>query len=175
MCVLVWSEVFVQQTIQALGPDHLWSWPEKSPNCTSSCVILRIVYRCQICLGAGTVWFGGVSHPDLRANPDTSQTCSRIKSNIYDDSEGPVRRPKEVVNGSQSNFASKHWKWTLHFNWDEASAQTKNTSTNQWYHDYKIFLILTWDQQNKYIANRTLKSLNLWKTIIFCFLMLTKT
>jgi hypothetical protein len=98
---------------------------------------------------AGTVWFGGVSCPDLRANPDTSQTCSRIKSSIYDDSEGPVRRPKEMVNGSQSNFASKHWKWTLHFNWDEASAQTKNTSTNQWYHDYKIFLILTWDQQNK--------------------------
>jgi hypothetical protein len=68
-----------------------------------------------------------------------------------------MRRP-EGVNGSQSDFASKHWKWTLHFNWDEASAQTMNTSANKWSHDYKTFLILTWDQQNKQIANRTPKS-----------------
>ena len=61
--------------------------------------------------------------------------------------------------GSQSYFSSKHWKWTIHFNWDEASAQTMNTSVNEWSHDYKTFLILTWDQQNKRIANRTLKSL----------------
>ena len=33
-----------------------------------------------------------------------------------------------------------------------------NTSANEWSHDYKTFLILTWDQQNKQIANRTLKS-----------------
>jgi hypothetical protein len=69
----------------------------------------------------------------------------------------PVRQ-QEGVNVSQSDFASKHWKWTLHFNWDEASSQTKNTSANKWYHDYKTFLILTWDQQNKRIANRTPKS-----------------
>jgi hypothetical protein len=69
------------------------------------------------------------------------------------------------MNGSQSNFASKHWKWTPRFNWDEASAQTKNTSANQWSHDYKMFLILTWDQQNKRIANRTPKSPNRSKTV----------
>jgi hypothetical protein len=32
-----------------------------------------------------------------------------------------------------------------------------NTSTNEWSHDYKTFLILTWDQQNKRIANQTPK------------------
>jgi hypothetical protein len=49
-------------------------------------------------------------------------------------------------------------KWTLHFNWDEASAQTINTSANEWSRDYKTFLILTWYQQNKRTANRTPKS-----------------
>jgi hypothetical protein len=55
-------------------------------------------------------------------------------------------------------FVFKHWKLTLHFNWDKASAQTINTSVNKWSHDYKTFLILTWTQQNKQIANRTSKS-----------------
>jgi hypothetical protein len=77
---------------------------------------------------------------------------------------GPVRRP-EGVNGSQSNFASKHWKWTIHFNWDEASAKTMNTSTNKWSHDYKMFLILIWYQQTKRIANRTPRSPKLSKIV----------
>jgi hypothetical protein len=75
-----------------------------------------------------------------------------------------VRRP-EGVNGSQSDSASKHWKWTLHFNWDESNAQTNNTSANEWSHYYKMLLILTWDQQNKTITNRTTKSLKRSKTI----------
>ena len=33
-----------------------------------------------------------------------------------------------------------------------------NTSANEWSRDYKTFLILTWDQQNKRNANRTPKS-----------------
>jgi hypothetical protein len=69
------------------------------------------------------------------------------------------------VNESQLDFASKHWKWTLHFNWDEASAQTMNTSANEWSHDYKMFIILTWGQQNKRIANRTPKSPKRSKTV----------
>jgi hypothetical protein len=60
--------------------------------------------------------------------------------------------------GANQIFVSKHWKLTLYFNWDEVSAQTINTSANEWSHDYKMFLILTWDQQNKRIANRTPKS-----------------
>jgi hypothetical protein len=71
----------------------------------------------------------------------------------------------EGVNGSQSDFASKHWKWTLHFNWDETNAQTTNTSANKWSHDYKTFLILTWDQQNKRTANRIPKSLKRSNTV----------
>jgi hypothetical protein len=69
------------------------------------------------------------------------------------------------VNESQSNFASKLWKWIVHFNWDKASAQTRNTQANEWSHDYKMFLILTWDQQNKRIANRTPKSPKRSKTV----------
>jgi hypothetical protein len=76
----------------------------------------------------------------------------------------PVRR-LEGVNGSQSDFASKHWKWTFRFNWDEASAQTTNTPENEWSHDYKTFPILTWDQQNKRITNRTPKSLKRSNTV----------
>jgi hypothetical protein len=60
--------------------------------------------------------------------------------------------------GANQIFVSKHWKLTLYFNWDEVSAQTINISANEWSHDYKTFLILTWDQQNKRIANRTPKS-----------------
>lgn len=60
--------------------------------------------------------------------------------------------------GANRIFVSKHWKLTLYFNWDEVSAQTINTSANDWSHDYKLFLILTWDQQNKRIANQTPKS-----------------
>jgi hypothetical protein len=71
---------------------------------------------------------------------------------------GPVRRSKRVNGRRNTDFASKHWKWTLHFNWNEVSAQTKNTSANEWFHDYKMFLVLTWDQQNKRIVNRTPKS-----------------
>jgi hypothetical protein len=55
-------------------------------------------------------------------------------------------------------YVSKHWKLALCFNWDEASAQTINTSANEWSHDYKMFLILIWYQQNKRIANRTPKN-----------------
>jgi hypothetical protein len=29
----------------------------------------------------------GLSHPDLRTNPDASQICGRIKSHTYDDSD----------------------------------------------------------------------------------------
>jgi hypothetical protein len=49
-------------------------------------------------------------------------------------------------------------KWTLPFNWDKATAQTINTSANEWSYNYKTFLILTWDQHNKRIANRTPKN-----------------
>jgi hypothetical protein len=60
--------------------------------------------------------------------------------------------------GANRIFVSKHWKLTLYFNWDEVSAQTINTLANEWSHDDKMFIILTWDQRNKQIANRTPKS-----------------
>jgi hypothetical protein len=79
------------------------------------------------------------------------------------------------VNGSQSDCASKHWKWTLHFNWDKSSTQTMNTSVNKWSHDYKMFLILTWDQQNKRIANRTPKSPKRSNTVSSTSVVLSST
>jgi hypothetical protein len=53
----------------------------------------------------------------------------------------------------------------LNFNGDEEVAQTKSTSTNQWYHVLKMFLGLTQDQQNECIANQTSKSPNPSKTV----------
>jgi hypothetical protein len=62
-------------------------------------------------------------------------------------------------------FAAQNWNWPLHFNWDEVSAQTNSTSANQWSLDYQMFLRLTWDQQNKQIANRTPKIPNRSETV----------
>jgi hypothetical protein len=40
-----------------------------------------------------------------------------------------------------------------------------NTSVNKWSHDYKTFLILAWDQQNKRITNQTPKSPKRFNTV----------
>jgi hypothetical protein len=66
--------------------------------------------------------------------------------------------------GVNQIFAAKHWKWALQFNWNEVNAQTKITSTNQLSLDFKMFIILTQDQQNKRNSNPTTKSLNRSKT-----------
>jgi hypothetical protein len=62
-------------------------------------------------------------------------------------------------------FNAKNWNWVLHFNWGEISVQANSTSANQWSHDYKMLLRLTWNQQNKRIANRTPKNPNQSKTV----------
>jgi hypothetical protein len=67
--------------------------------------------------------------------------------------------------GANQIFDAKHRKWALHFNWNKVSAQTKLTLANQWSHDFKIFLILIRDQQNKRIVNQTPKSSNRSKTV----------
>jgi hypothetical protein len=72
---------------------------------------------------------------------------------------------QRVLMRANQIFTVKNWNWVLHFNWNEISVQANNTSANQWSHDYKMLLRLTWDQQNERIANITPKNLNRSKIV----------
>jgi hypothetical protein len=67
--------------------------------------------------------------------------------------EGLKRRPWGWM-GANQILLLKTWTWAPNLSGDEEVAQTKSTSTNQWSHVLKMFLELTWDQENESITNQ---------------------